>query len=281
MNYHSFYQNAHNITNISSEETFTRIKQIPDYGKLSLPGVPLIVDFRPQTTTQLNSNSDSNSSLQTPTTNHSSPDSSNSNNTNNNDPPNLKPLKYLTWNIERGYHLDYIIKTLKNINADIIALQELDIGCIRSQKRDCFREIAFELQMIGVYITEFIEIHDTSLRSLRDGGGGVHGNCILSKYPLQHIRSLHHTFHPIHWEKWGHLKREPRQGERFTVVAQILTPAGGVWIYSVHLEVFCGITSRLAMMADIMKDVRDRMKGKSKDYSPVAIMGDFNTLAHG
>lgn len=42
----------------------------------------------------------------------------------------------MQWNIERGYKLEEIVKELKNIDADVIALQEVDIGCERSLSID-------------------------------------------------------------------------------------------------------------------------------------------------
>ena len=42
----------------------------------------------------------------------------------------------LQWNIERGYQLPGIIEELKRIDADVIALQEIDVGCARSGSLD-------------------------------------------------------------------------------------------------------------------------------------------------
>jgi hypothetical protein len=43
-----------------------------------------------------------------------------------------KKLKMLRWNLERGYELQSIIvDILRHVDADILALQELDIGCDR------------------------------------------------------------------------------------------------------------------------------------------------------
>ena len=42
----------------------------------------------------------------------------------------------LQWNIERGYKLQQIVTELKAVDADIIALQEVDIGCERSLSVD-------------------------------------------------------------------------------------------------------------------------------------------------
>ena len=42
----------------------------------------------------------------------------------------------LQWNIERGYKLPDIIAEMQQIQADVIALQEIDIGCKRSGSLD-------------------------------------------------------------------------------------------------------------------------------------------------
>ena len=42
----------------------------------------------------------------------------------------------LQWNIERGYKLSAVVAALKAIDADVVALQEVDIGCDRSGNED-------------------------------------------------------------------------------------------------------------------------------------------------
>jgi hypothetical protein len=51
-------------------------------------------------------------------------------------PPPSGTIKLLQWNIERGYKLQGIIEELKQINADVISLQEVDVGCERSGSVD-------------------------------------------------------------------------------------------------------------------------------------------------
>lgn len=43
------------------------------------------------------------------------------------------------WNIERGFQLEAIIEQLREADADIIALQEVDVGCERSGSEDTGR----------------------------------------------------------------------------------------------------------------------------------------------
>ena len=47
-----------------------------------------------------------------------------------------RPLRVVQWNIERGYKLDAIVRTLAAVDADVLILQEIDVGCDRSANRD-------------------------------------------------------------------------------------------------------------------------------------------------
>lgn len=76
------------------------------------------------------------------------------------------PLKVVQWNIERAYKIDEIILLLSSRNADIVCLQELDIGCARSNYVNSFNAIGQALKMNGAFVTEFEELYST-LRSRR------------------------------------------------------------------------------------------------------------------
>ena len=104
---------------------------------------------------------------------------------------NTSPVKVLTWNIERGYKLEGIIEELKRLDADIIALQEVDIGCERSGYVDCGVAMAKELGLNYVFVTEFEEIH-SPVRDAASQGGGVHGNCFLTKYDISNVHVIDH-----------------------------------------------------------------------------------------
>lgn len=47
-----------------------------------------------------------------------------------------RPVRVVQWNIERGYKFDEIVQTLKILDADVLLLQEIDVGCDRSGRRD-------------------------------------------------------------------------------------------------------------------------------------------------
>ncbi|KAI7899405.1 uncharacterized protein BX663DRAFT_521629 [Cokeromyces recurvatus] len=120
-------------------------------------------------------------------------------------------LKVLQWNIERNYESEAIIETIQDLDPDVILLQEVDIYCKRSGNRDHMQELCKALQLLGCFVCEFEEL-DSSVRRLRDTGGGVHGNAILSKHDVD-FRVLEHRKNAFNWEKNGILLREPRKGQ--------------------------------------------------------------------
>lgn len=96
---------------------------------------------------------------------------------------NPQPMKLLQWNIERGYQLDLIIQQLREVDADVISLQEVDVGCDRSGCKDTGASIAQALGLNYLFICEFEELR-SELRDARSQGGGVHGNAIMTKFDI-------------------------------------------------------------------------------------------------
>lgn len=192
-----------------------------------------------------------------------------------------RPLRLIQWNIERGYKLPDIIKLLLAEDADIIALQEVDIGCERSEWFDCGRLIAEALHMNYIFVCEFDELY-SPLRPPSSQGGGRHGNAILSRYHFQHTSIVKHV-ESFPWNQRGHEKKEPRVGDRYTIGTEVLTPQGPLLVYSAHFEVFAGIEARLESFREIVRDAERRIleEGGGGGSKYQVIMGDFNTLSHG
>ncbi|KAF9566399.1 hypothetical protein EC968_003774 [Mortierella alpina] len=187
-----------------------------------------------------------------------------------------KPIRCLQWNIERNYKAAEIIATLTEIDADILCIQEIDIGCHRSgHERDHFLEICRSQGLYGGFVPEFWELEHPG-RKDRDQGGGVHGNAILSKWPVNGFRVLDHVHHAYKWERDGMKLNEPRLGRRFTIVADIQTPSGPLLCYCAHLEVFTGIVGRISALSDILAD----SELYSDRYPYQILFGDLNTISH-
>jgi hypothetical protein len=47
-----------------------------------------------------------------------------------------RPVRVVQWNIERGLEFNEILSTLQRLQADVLLVQEVDIGCDRTQGRD-------------------------------------------------------------------------------------------------------------------------------------------------
>jgi hypothetical protein len=68
-----------------------------------------------------------------------------------------RPIRVVQWNIERGYAFAEILQTLRDLDADIIVLQEIDIGCDRSDGRD-----------VGAQRSSFISLQHECKRDVED-----------------------------------------------------------------------------------------------------------------
>ena len=197
----------------------------------------------------------------------------------------IEEVKIIEWNIERGMVIDGILKELENLKADILLIQEIDIDCERSKRINCLKMIAEKLKMSYAYVSEFCELYD-EVRKEKDQGGGVHGNAIFSKFFIDEKNTIavKHKYQPVDWVKEGYSRREPRKGDRY-FISSILQVAKNVYIdvYSIHLEVFCGITGRIQQFSDVPLYAENRRKlFSNKDDKLIQIIGgDLNTMAHG
>ncbi|KAI9029936.1 Endonuclease/exonuclease/phosphatase [Phycomyces nitens] len=182
-------------------------------------------------------------------------------------------LKVVQWNIERNYESETILSILKSIDADVVILQEIDIGCIRSGRKNHMKDLCLGLEMKGGFVSEFHELDDPC-RTPRDAGGGVHGNAILSKYDVE-FKVLDHQHQPFNWDRDGGTLKEPRVGRRYTLIGTIQPPSQpAVLCYSVHLEVFTGIIGRITSFSEVLEHA------SKQDIPNQLIFGDLNTMGH-
>ena len=220
-------------------------------------------------------------------------------------------VKAVQWNIERAYKLDEIIDLLAcgstgsrdhriglsrinrkprgNTSAspgdlaykdfDVMAIQEFDINCARSDYRNSPLELARALKMKCIFLCEFEELYSEKLRNRRTQGGGVHGNGILTWWDVEKIEVIDHV-EIFAWEADGEKLNEPRRGRRRSLACFLrhpLYPSQRMIVYTVHLEVFCGIFGRLRQFSQILAHSRRHLS----THPHQMILGDLNTMAHG
>lgn len=162
--------------------------------------------------------------------------------------PRLGPfLRACLWNIERGIRLDEIKLAFTSIKmlerrlsaaglkpdelrraldearalqqADVIVLNEADLGMRRSEYRDVTRELARALNMNYAYGVEFVEVDPVNLGMERFEEvpspereelqreiavdptlyRGLHGSAVLSRYPVRSARIVRFKAQPHNW----------------------------------------------------------------------------------
>jgi endonuclease/exonuclease/phosphatase family metal-dependent hydrolase len=252
-------------------------------------------------------------------------------------------VRVASWNIERGLNFDLIRLALSdsegfkkatapaggfNANkraqiekeletlraADIVLLNEVDLGMKRTDYRDVARDLAHSLGMNYVFGVEFVEVDrledlgvdDVELedpvltqkmrQELKPDQArylGLHGNAILSRYPMANARIFRlpvcHDWYNT--EKTAisklekgkriaankvfleRIEREVRMGGRMALMADVKIPdlrTHVATVVNVHLENKCLPECRVKQMDALLAEI------KEIDH-PVVMAGDLNT----
>jgi endonuclease/exonuclease/phosphatase family metal-dependent hydrolase len=187
--------------------------------------------------------------------------------------PAKAAYSFVAWNVERGMQLDRQVETLRTHpvlrEADVLLLTETDSGMVRSGNRNVARELARALGMHYAFIPCYLNLTKGSgIEQDLPGENelGLHGNALLSRYPLNHVR-------PIFMENGVDImaSREKRMGRQAAIVADICFPDGIVTAVSVHLDAQSTQRHRYLQLRDVL----DHVAGAA-----VVIGGDWNTSTY-
>jgi endonuclease/exonuclease/phosphatase family metal-dependent hydrolase len=168
------------------------------------------------------------------------------------------PLRIVTWNIERGVRFNAIAALLRELDGDVVLMQEVDRFCSRSGDRDVARDLAIELGMNWISGGEFQEIGEGSR-----GRSCVSGQALLSRQPIGDAAVV--RFDDQAALKWRFNPAQPRRGGRIALRASTT----GLVVYNVHLESGGDEDRRAQQIAQIAK-AADAITG------PIVVGGDFN-----
>lgn len=148
-------------------------------------------------------------------------------------------LRVLHWNIEKGRQLGGIIRRLREDpwtrRADLVLLNEVDVGTARGGNGDQARLLAGALGMHHAWLPNFIEC-TKGVGSDLDAAGenllGLQGHAILSRWPIMAARAV--ALPPCHDYFDFHEKRFGGRRGLYTLIA-----AEGRWFVAAttHLEV--------------------------------------------
>jgi endonuclease/exonuclease/phosphatase family metal-dependent hydrolase len=182
--------------------------------------------------------------------------------------------RILAWNIERGTQYEAQLEAFRThpqLKAcDVLLLTEADAGMARSANRMVAEDLARELDMAQVFAPCYIalgkgsgvERHATGENTL-----GLHGNAILSRYPLNDVRLI-----PLDngVDKMAH--NEKRLGRQAAVSARIDFPNLSIRAVSVHLDAQSTQRHRCRQMRAVLDATPDDL--------PVIVGGDWNTSTY-
>lgn len=189
-------------------------------------------------------------------------------------------LRIAHWNIEKGKHVDAIIATLRNHpilrEADLISLNEADVGMNRSAQRFVARELGEALNMHVAFAPCYLEFskgYGEDLTMPGENTVALQGNAILSRYELHNPRVIEL---PLCYDHFEHA--EKRIGNRNALAVEIEFKGRRMSFITTHLEVRNAPACRAKQIAAILTELE-----KPNVPRPAVIAGDFNsnTFARG
>ncbi|MEQ1831912.1 MAG: endonuclease/exonuclease/phosphatase family protein [Candidatus Eisenbacteria bacterium] len=183
-------------------------------------------------------------------------------------------LRVVHWNIEHGNRFDAIAAALgahaELREADVITLNEVDLGMARSGDRDVAGELANALGLHSVWAPLFLEStrgrDDDLLTAVgTDNTESLFGLAVLSRWPVTGARLV-----PLPGPEQTLFERERMTGRFVALVCTIAHPVTPFVTATVHLEVHRTRAHRAAQMRVLLDTL-------AHETGPVLLTGDWNT----
>ncbi len=191
-------------------------------------------------------------------------------------PPEGAPFyRVVAWNVRRGLAYDGILKLLRHdpilAEADVLLLTETDKGMARSGNRDVARELAHALGMHAAFVPCYLNLTkgNAAERSVEgENTAGLHGNAILSRYPLSELR-----IHSLPNGKDKLAGPEKRVGRQRGLTARVALPGLPLTVTCLHLDAHASRAHRALQMEQVLEETTDL-------GGPRLIGGDWNTTTY-
>jgi len=191
-------------------------------------------------------------------------------------PPSPDPsrVRVVHWNVEHGNWYEQVENALLTHpelrDADLVLLNEVDLGMARAGNRDVTADLARALGRHAVFGPLFLETTRGRDDDLRIAGGredeeGLFGIAMLSRWPMGEARLV-----DLPSPEEVQFDVERMYGRHAALVAAIERPGAPFVAVSVHLEVHRTRAHRAAEVHTLMNTLRDERR-------PVILGGDFNS----
>ncbi len=189
-------------------------------------------------------------------------------------PAGAKPYyRAVTWNIERGMEFEGVLHTLKThpvlSQADLFFIPETDLGMVRSGNRNVARELAEILKLNYFFVPTYLNLskgNGVERHFEGDNTLGIHGNAILSRYPLKDFVRI-----ALHNNKDKMAGKEKRLGNQQALACTVELPHGNVRAVCAHLDAHSSKRHRRDQMRTILRHL------ETLPSMPSLFGGDLNT----
>ncbi len=183
-------------------------------------------------------------------------------------------VRVVQWNIEHGNWYDQVERALLHhpelAHADILTLDEVDLGCARAGNRDVAADLARALGLHAAWAPLFLETtigrdDDPLTAAGRENEEGLFGIAVLSRWPIGEARLVE-----LPSPRQLQFELERMIGRHAALVVEVLRPGAPFVAVAAHLEVHRTREHRTAQ-------VRAIMAALAGEKRPIVLAGDFNT----
>lgn len=186
-------------------------------------------------------------------------------------------LTVAAWNMERCKKIEDAAALLRAIGADVVLATEMDLGMARSGQRHTPADLAQALGMGYIYGVEFVELgkgdpFETAAFADVPNTHGLHGNAILSRFPLKDPRLIPLDDGGLWFVTQPKGDGQHRIGGRMAMAAQIDTPKGPMTLVAAHYESESDAPGRTLQTERLLAALDD-----AYGSAPAVIGGDLNT----
>lgn len=183
----------------------------------------------------------------------------------------IRALRVVTWNIDRGEQLAKIGSELAGHPASLYLLQEVDWNTRRTHQADIASELAHRLHVNLIYGIEFEEL------SQEQGSQAFVGQATLTKLPIRQSRVLRFQNQSSFWQPHGLLPSsvpllQRRLGSRIALVTELYFAGQLLVVYNAHLESRSMGHLQASQLDEILADVK-----RYPSQTAVIVGGDLNT----
>jgi endonuclease/exonuclease/phosphatase family metal-dependent hydrolase len=183
-------------------------------------------------------------------------------------------LRAVQWNVEHGNEYERIERALLGHpdlrGADLLLLEETDLGMARSGNRDVAADLARALGLHAVFAPLFLETtrgrdDDRAKAGRRENEEGLFGLAVLSRWPVGGARILE-----LPSPARVQFERQRMVGRHVALIAAIERPGAPFVAVATHLEVHRARAHRAAQA----RRIGAALAGETR---PVVLGGDFNS----